>query len=137
MKTMYRAEQEIFTDMECRRTAWEALTDYTTKEEAMEATKKVVKTCGYDTGTWRVVARTIDENTFTFTDEVIAKFDWYEEVGRKQYAREEIERCVERIAKLTLGLERVRTEKGYARKMKEIKENEENIKEMKKWLAGE
>lgn len=91
MKTMYRTEERIYTDCEGRYTGWVDRTGYVTFEEAKEATAKIVKRTGYDTGDWRIVARTIDEEAFTVTDEVVAEFDWWKEVGRKEHLKQAVE----------------------------------------------
>lgn len=117
MKTMFRIEANTYTDCEGRYTEWKAVTEWVTKEEAMNATENIARSYSM-TGDWRLVARTIDEATFTVADEIITTFDWWKEIGRKEDAK----RCMKVWEKEIEKAEaiRARTEKGEARKAKAI-----------------
>lgn len=130
MKTMYRVEANRYTDCEGRHTNWEQMNGYVaTIEEAKAMAKNITKSY-VNTGDWRVVARTMDEETFTVVDEVVESFDYYKEVYRYEQAKKMVAIYAEKIAEIEASKKRCRTEKGIERK-----ENE--IAQYKKWMEKE
>lgn len=82
MKTMYRAERERYTDMEGRYTAHEKVGAYQpTLEEAKALVEDTTRNFPF-TGSYRVVAVTMDEVAFTYTEEAVYTFNYWKEVGR-------------------------------------------------------
>jgi hypothetical protein len=120
MKKMYRAEYERYTDIEGRYTAFKAEGEL---KATLEEAKALVANMGSNfplTGTYRVVEVAMDEATFTYAEQVIYEFNYYREVKRFEMAKEDIARYERTIAELEAGKKRVRTEKGMAKKEKEI-----------------
>lgn len=79
MKTMFRVDTKIYTDCEGKYTGWaNGKTYYATAEEAEENAKNIK--AGYvNEGSWKIVKKTIDENTFTVEEETVKeyKYDWW------------------------------------------------------------
>lgn len=137
MKKMYRAEYERYTDIEGRYTAFKAEGEM---KATLEEAKALVANMGSNfplTGTYRVIEATMDEATFTYTEQVAYEFNYYREVKRFEMVREDIARYERTIAELEASKKRVRTENGMARKEKEIAEWQERLDarraQLKKW----
>lgn len=105
----------------------EATTD-TIEEALKEVEKRNLKRGpeGWYTGNYRIVKKTIDEEAFTVTEEVVIEYDWWEEVGYKKSLMRSIECCKEEIEKEKAR--KVRSENGEKKRQKAIKTNEEMIK---------
>jgi hypothetical protein len=117
MKTMFRAEVETFKDCEGRYTEWTNKGMFETPEEAEKAVCGV--TLGYATsGDYRVVKVTMDETTFTITEEVVKHYDYHKEVTRWAWANRDLARAEEELAKANKT--NPKTEIGMARKEKAI-----------------
>jgi hypothetical protein len=114
---MYRADVEIYKDCEGRDTDWEKRGFYETTEEAVKAVCGVTR--GYTTsGDYRIVAVTMDEATFTITENVIIRYDYYKEVTRWAWANKDLARAEEELAKANKM--KPKTETGAARKEKAV-----------------
>lgn len=89
MKIMYKAFYT--TGNEYKDDVHELTAFLPTMEQAEEAVKAVKHDdkCGYGmTGDWWINKYTMDEETFTYTEEEVANFDWYCEIGCKiHYAK--------------------------------------------------
>jgi hypothetical protein len=117
MRTMYRADVEIYKDCEGRHTDWEKRGFYETPEEAVKAVCGVTR--GYTTsGDYRIVAVTMDEATFTITENVVIRYDYYKEVTRWARANKDLARAEEELAKANKM--KPKTETGAARKEKAV-----------------
>lgn len=117
MKTMFRAEVETFKDCEGRNTEWTKKGMFETPEEAVKAVCGV--TPGYATsGDYRVVEVTMDEETFTITEKVIIRYDYYKEVTRWAWANKDLAHA-ETELKIANKIN-AKTEAGIARKEKAI-----------------
>lgn len=120
MKTMYRIEEHRYTEMERGLgTNWVMVNNYYNTVEEAEHNVTVKKDYASN-GSWRIVARTIDEENFTVTEEVIKTFDYWKEVEWKAVIERNIATHTERIAKVEASKKNARTEIGLARKEKEI-----------------
>lgn len=130
MRTMYRVEKRVYTDCEGRSWDYKQSGKYVnTVEEATEYAKaNAERKSNYDTGDYRIVERTIDEEAFTVVENIVAQYDWWAEIGRYEYAEEQIARYTQRIAEVEASKVRCKTEKGIARKDKEIAQ-------YKEWIA--
>ena len=117
MRTMFRADVEIYKDCEGRHTDWEKRGFYETPEEAVKAVCGT--THGYTTsGDYRIVEVTMDEATFTITENVIIRYDYYKEVTRWAWANKDLEHAK---AELTIATKiNAKSETGIARKEKAI-----------------
>lgn len=120
MKTMYRAERETYTDMEGRNTAYITVGEYKdTIDEAEALVKNTEEKFPY-TGSYRVIAMTMDENTFTYTEKVVLDYNYEKEVGRWKRAERMIASHEATIAEIEASKKRVRTERGMAKKDADI-----------------
>jgi len=135
MRTMYFAYEESYADPEGYHTEFENRGKFDTFEEAKKATENFHGHGGWYTGDWKIVAKTMDEATFTFKEETVEEFDWYEEVGKKEYAKEKIERWTKKIAEIEESKKRCRTENGIVKKDKEIVKYKEWIEKEKVKIA--
>lgn len=134
MRTMYFTEERFYTDCEGRSSEYRAIGQYDTIEEAKAKTADVKKNCGYDTGDWRIVAKTLDETTFTVTEEVVESYDWWEMVGRYNHAEKMAKYYAEDIEKLENSKKNCKTEKGLNRKNAEIERYKNKLAEMENIL---
>ena len=129
MRTMYRVETRVYTDCECRYSEWTQVQGYVdTEAEAQAIADTVKRTDAWHTGDWCIIARTMDEQTFTVVDNTVASFDYYKEVQRYIYAEEQVERYTKHIEEVEASKVRCKTERGIERKDKEIAQYRE-------WLA--
>ena len=80
-----------------------------------------------DTGSYRIVAITMDEETFSYTEEEVFVYDYYKEVTRWEVANENIAYAKSRIEEIEASKKRVKTEKGMALKNAEIARLRERI----------
>ena len=136
MKTMYIIKKKTYTDCEGRYSRWETVKGlFDTAKEAEKTARDTITPGFTSTGDWKVVARTIDENTFTVTEKTIKTFIWWEEVGKFEDAKRTIKDFTEKINNIEASKKRCRTEKGIALKQKEIDQYAEWIKRAKKVLA--
>lgn len=117
MRTMYRADVEIYKDCEGRHTDWEKRGFFETPEDAVKAVCGTTR--GYTTsGDYRIVEVTMDEATFTITENVIIRYDYYNEVTRWERAKQDLAHAE---AELTIANKiNAKTEAGIARKEKAI-----------------
>lgn len=81
MKTMYKAEIEKYTDLEGRYTDYAMKDTYQPTLEEAKALVENTKRSFPFTGSYRVVAVTMDEATFTYKEEVVYTFNYWKEVG--------------------------------------------------------
>lgn len=133
---MYIIEERIYTDCEGYNTKWETTEGkFNTIKEAEEKAMATITKGFVNTGDWKIVARTIDEATFTVTEETVKTFVWWEEIGKFESAKKTIENFTKRINEIEASKKNCRTEKGIARKQKEIDEYKEDIEWAKKVLA--
>ena len=117
MRTMFRADVEIYKDCEGRHTDWENRGMFETPEDAEKAVCSV--THGYCTsGDYRIVKVTMDETTFTVTEEVVKRYDYFDEVTRWAWANRDLARAEEELAKANKV--NPKTETGMARKEKAV-----------------
>lgn len=134
MKKMYKVEANYYTDvMEGRGSEWKQVEGYKSTVEEAEAIAQTIKEGYANNGDWRIVERTIDEETFTVIDTIVKHFDYWKEIGRKEWAEESIKRIEEKIAKEEEGKKRAKTEAGKEkkeRKIAEYKEEKERYEEM-------
>ena len=85
---MYRVEERVYTDCEGKYSDWEKGYGYVaTIEEAKAIAATIKRTSNWDTGDWRIIARTMDEEAFTVEDIIVENYDWWKEVGRYDNAR--------------------------------------------------
>jgi hypothetical protein len=74
---MYRAERETYMDMEGRSVAYITVGEYkNTADEAEALVKNTEEKFPY-TGSYRVIAMTMDENTFTYTEKVALNYNYW------------------------------------------------------------
>jgi hypothetical protein len=117
MRTMFRAEIETYKDCEGRHTEWTAKGLFETTEDAVKAVCGT--THGYVTsGDYRIVKVTMDEATFTITEDVIIRYDYYDEVTRWEWAKKDLARAEEELAKANKM--KPKTETGMAKKEKAV-----------------
>lgn len=79
MKTKFRVDAKIYIDCEGKYTGWaESKTYYETIEEA-RANAENIKPGYVNEGSWKIVKRTINENTFAVEEETVEehKYDWW------------------------------------------------------------
>lgn len=120
MKTMYKVEERVYTDCEGKYTDWQGYGYVATIEEAKAIATTIKKTSNWDTGDWRIIARTMDEEAFAVEDIIVENYDWWKEVGRYDNARKNVEYHTKAIAKLEADKARCTTANGVARKDKDI-----------------
>lgn len=141
MKTMYRvdcvtcdADYGFFDDEKI------GTTYFNTIEEAQREANKIKPTI-IRTGSYTIVARTIDEEKFIVIDKVVKEFDYWKEVKRYENKEKTIAFLKDEIKKLEEAKKRCRTENGIARKNKEIEKAKKGIAEakaiIKKWKEEE
>ena len=135
MRTMYRAE--IGTcDMEGRNEKWANKGLFNTAEEAENAVKGA-ENRGFTTGDYRVMKCTMDEATFTLTEEEVIRFNHWKEIGRYENAEKVIKYLTEELEKAKA--KKPRTEIGEINKAKEIAKWEARIddyrRKIEKWRA--
>lgn len=123
MKKMYKVEANYYTDvMEGRGSEWKQVNGYKATMEEAEAIAQTIKEGYANNGDWRIVERTIDEETFTVIDTVVKHFDYWKEIGRKEWAEENIKHIEEKIAKEEESKKRAKTETGIEKKERKIAE---------------
>lgn len=138
MKTMYRVEERVYTDCEGKYSDWATKSNgyVATVEEAEAIAATVKKENGWDTGDWRIVARTINEETFTVEESIVESFSWWEEIGCYEHAKKNVERYTKAIAELEASKARCKTANGIARKEKEIAWNKEMLAMYERTIAA-
>ena len=123
MKKMYRVEANYYTDvMEGRGSEWKQVDGYKATMEEAEAIAQTIKRGYANNGDWRIVERTIDEETFNVIDTVVKHFDYWKEIGKREWAEESIKHIEEKIAKEEEGKKRAKTEAGKEKKERKIAE---------------
>lgn len=136
MRIMYRIENQVYADCEGKYTKYEPFTRcQSTLEEAKEIAKNIQRT-QRATGSYQIVEVTMDEATFTYTEKVVFYYDWWNEVGRKIHAKEQIVWCQNRIVEIEVSKIRVRTESGMAKKNEEIAYWQKRIAQLEAILAN-
>lgn len=120
MRTMFRAERETYMDMEGRSAGYVAVGEYKNTADEAEALVKNTEKKFPITGSYRVIAVTMDEKTFTYTEETVLNYNYEKEVGRWKRADEAIAIFTASIARVEASKKRVRTESGMAKKNAEI-----------------
>ena len=134
MKKMNKVEANYYTNvMEGRGSEWKQVEDYKSTMEEAEAVAQSIKRGYANNGDWRIVERAIDEETFTVTDTVVKHFDYWKEIGKKEWTEESIKHIEEKIAKEEEGKKRAKTEAGKEkkeRKIAEYKKEKERYEEM-------
>lgn len=133
MKTMFKVEEKVYTDCEGRNVKWIA-SDYIATVEEAEAKASEVSNQFPHTGSYRIIATTMDEATFTIKDETIKDFDYWREVKRVEEAKKWIAIYTEKIAELEASKTRCKTEKGIAKREKEIAEYRKMIAKENEWI---
>ena len=118
MRTMFRAEYEVYTDMEGREKA------YVTKGGYVETAEKAVAMVNTEDN-YRVIKVTMDEATFTFTEEIVVTY----------HKRDEraiiIANCERAIATIEAESKRCRKAETIAKKKADIAMYKERIAKMK------
>lgn len=137
MKTMYRVDYAT-CDAYYGFCNGEVIGDtyFNTIEEAQKEANKIKPTI-VRTGSYTIVARTIDEEKFIVIDKVVKEFDYWKEVKRYEIKEKTIAYLKEEIKKLEEAKKRCRTENGIEKKNKEIEKAKKDIQEakaiIKKW----
>ncbi len=119
MRKMFIAQVEV-TDTDGRYTRF---IDKGNFENTVEQAKENIKDVKRDyttTGTWQIVEKTIDEETFTVKEKVVEKFDYWTEVRRFEVAKRDIEILTEKLEEAKKHLTRCKAEKAIATAKKEI-----------------
>ena len=109
---------------------WVAVAKFDTIDEAIEYGFANVKRAMRTSGDFKVVEKTIDEETFEITEKDVARFDYFDGVVEPA----KIEKKEEEIAELEKKVARARTENGKAKaekKIAEIRKEIEAIEEAK------
>lgn len=137
MKTMFKVEERVYTDCEGKYSDWTTKSNgyVATLEEAKAIAATIKKNSGWDTGDWRIVARTLNEEAFTVEENIVESFNWWEEIGYRENARKNVERYTRIIAELEASKARCKTANGVARKEKEIAWNKELLAKAEAALA--
>lgn len=137
MKKMYKVEANCYTNaMEGRGNEWEQVEGYKATIEEAEAIAQTIKKGYANNGDWRIVERTIDEETFSVIDTVVKHFDYWKEIGRKAWAEESIKHIEEKIAKEEESKKRAKTEAGKERKERKIAEYEKEKERYEEMLRA-
>ena len=110
---------------------WVAVAKFDTVEEAIEYGFTNVKRGMATSGNFKVVEKTMNEETFEITEKDVAKFDYFYGVVRPARA----EKIKEEIAELEKKVARARTENGKAKAEKKIAELREEIEEIEEAKA--
>lgn len=101
MNTKYCVEEGIYVDEEARIYEMHQVSEYLdTLAEAQEFTKSITYVNFWKRGDWRIKKRTIDEKTFTVTDEYVSSFNYWRDVQRYEVAIEQNARYKKELAKL-------------------------------------
>lgn len=137
MTTKYRVEERVYTDCEGKYSDWATKSNgyVDTVEEAETIAATIKKNSGWDTGDWRIVARTLNEETFTVEESIVESFNWWEAVGHRENAKKNVERYTRIIAELEASKARCKTANGIARKEKEIAWNKELLATYERTIA--
>lgn len=117
---MMRVERKVYTDAEGRYTKFENCTMFENIEDARAYAKEKIentKETMFTTNEYRIVKVTMDEETFTMTEEVVEDNKTVKAIAR---AKADIERYNEEIARIEESKKRCKTEKGIEKKNKEI-----------------
>lgn len=70
MTTKYLLKENWYNDCEGRRASFRTINTFDTLEDAIEASKKISKKPRFPfEGSWKIVAKTIDEESFTVTEQ--------------------------------------------------------------------
>lgn len=130
MKTMYRVEERIITNLRSNSWEYRQKGEYVnTIEEATEYAKtNVVKKNNYDTGDYKIIERTIDEKTFTVVENIVIQYEWWKEVKRYEIAEKNIVECSQRIAEIEASKVNCNTDAS-------ITEKDKKIAQYKEWVA--
>lgn len=108
---------------------------FNTFEEAQNyANEHITRNFSYS-GDYTIIKRTMDEEQFSVTDEVVKEFSYFKEVGRFALAEDLKEYYKRELAKELENKKRCRTDEGRARKDKRIDELVERIAMQDKILA--
>jgi hypothetical protein len=119
MKTMFKVEERVYTDCEGRNSEWTVSNQYVETVKEAQAIADTIKADMIHSGDYKIIATTIDEATFTIVNEVIRVFDAYKEAF-KENMKGRIAEYEKKIEELEVSKKRCRTEKGIAKKDKEI-----------------
>ena len=137
MRTMYIAYERTYTDCEGRNSEWTERAKCETIENAREVVKTFGKPedCGMYTGDWKITAKTMDEESFSITENMVESFDWWKEVGQREHAERMIKAYTKDMEMIENSKKNCKTEKGIERKNKEIERYKTIIERYKKMLA--
>ena len=130
---MFKVEERIYTDCEGRNSKWTASEFVATIAEA-EAIAETITAEFPCTGDYRIIATTMDEATFTITEEVVKTFNYWKEVKRVEEAKRTIATYEAKIEEAEEAKKRCRTEAGIAKKDKEIAQYRARIEEENRWI---
>ena len=132
MRTMYRVDTRMTDEYGHNGHTVKGTEYYNTYEEAVAyATNNVVKDV-VNTGDWKVVARTINEEAFTVVDEVVEEYDWYEEVGKYEDVERDIAFVEGIIKNRENAIKRCKKEETIKRHKEEIRKWKERLNEYHK-----
>ena len=118
MRTMFRAEYEVYTDMEGREKA------YVTKGGYVETAEKAAAMVNTEDN-YRVIKVTMDEATFTLTEETVVTYHKRDERAMI------IANCERAIATIEAEIKRCRKAETIAKKNADIAMYKERIAKMK------
>ena len=135
MTTKYIAQLRVYTDCEGYHSKFTGNKIVDTLDEAIviaESFPKYHEHSGFDTGDWRIIKKTMDEATFSITEEIVKEYNGSKIEGQKVAYKAEL-RYYEMMLAETLK-KRPRTEKGHIKKAEDIKKFTEEIAICKKYL---
>ena len=124
MTTKYLVQMENYTDFtKGMGSAYYTEAKFDTADEAIEYGFANAESTVGKSGAFRVVKKTIDEETFEITEKVVAKADYFWRVEMSKKAEE----YKEEIEKQKKTIERAKTEKGRQRAINKIIKLEKEI----------
>lgn len=129
MKTMFKVEERVYTDCEGRNSEWTTSNRYVATVEEAQAIADEIKADMVHSGDYKIIATTIDEATFSVTDEVVKEFNMF-----KAKAKERIAGYQKKIEEIEASKKNCKTEKGIARKDKEIEDYKRYIANESRWI---
>ena len=133
MKTMFKVEERVYTDCEGRNSEWTVSNQYVATIEEAQAIADEIKADMVHSGDYKIIATTIDEETFSVTDEVVKEFDMFKATA-KERAKERIAGYQKKIEEIEASKKNCKTEKGIARKNKEIEDYKRYIANESRWI---
>lgn len=133
MKTMYKAERQFTKDFGGY--GWETIGAFqTTVEDARILVADTPK--GWVlTGNYRVIAVTMDEATFTYTEEIVIDYNYFKDKELGAWLENTIRATKNTVADYEKNFKRIKTEDFKARRLKEIADCKAKIEKWEKELA--